>query len=95
MSRPFREKNKDLVNLVAVPASVVWTKNKSGKAVYEIQIANCNRLRDKLSLRIGKLSQFVQSNGKKALRGKIAIPKAACGERGRQAVLGGAVRGNA
>lgn len=33
MSRPFREKNKDLVKLEVVAADKVWTKNKSGKSV--------------------------------------------------------------
>lgn len=33
MSRPFRDKNKDLVNLQVVPANAVWTKNKKGKMV--------------------------------------------------------------
>lgn len=33
MSRPFREKNKDLVNLRVVPASEVWVKDKNGKPV--------------------------------------------------------------
>ncbi len=33
MSRPFREKNKDLVKLEVVTADKVWTKNKSGKSV--------------------------------------------------------------
>ena len=31
MSRPFREKNKDLVKLKVVTSDKVWTKNKSGK----------------------------------------------------------------
>ncbi len=31
MSRPFREKNKDLVNLKVVPSSEVWTTNKKGE----------------------------------------------------------------
>ena len=31
MSRPFREKNKDLVNLEVVTADKVWTVNKNGK----------------------------------------------------------------
>ena len=31
MSRPFREKNKDLVKLQTVTADKVWTKTKSGK----------------------------------------------------------------
>lgn len=33
MSRLFRDKNKDLVNLEVVTADKVWTKNKSGKTV--------------------------------------------------------------
>lgn len=33
MSRPFREKNKDLVKLEVVSAKEVWTKNKKGKPV--------------------------------------------------------------
>ena len=33
MSRPFRDKNKDLVKLQAVTADVVWTKDKKGKPV--------------------------------------------------------------
>ena len=33
MSRPFRDKNKDLVKLQVVPSEVVWTKNKQGKPV--------------------------------------------------------------
>lgn len=33
MSRPFRDKNKDLVNLEAVTADKVWTKDKNGKPV--------------------------------------------------------------
>ena len=33
MSRLFRDKNKDLVNLEVVTADRVWTKNKSGKTV--------------------------------------------------------------
>ncbi len=35
MSRLFRDKSKDLVNLEVVPASQVWEKNKSGKFVYK------------------------------------------------------------
>lgn len=31
MSRPFRGKNKDLVNLEVVTADKVWTKTKTGK----------------------------------------------------------------
>ena len=31
MSRPFRDKNKDLVNLKVVPSSEVWTTNKKGE----------------------------------------------------------------
>lgn len=31
MSRPFRGKNKDLVQLQVVTADKVWTKNKAGK----------------------------------------------------------------
>ena len=31
MSRPFREKNKDLVNLEVVTSDKVWTMNKKGK----------------------------------------------------------------
>lgn len=31
MSRPFRDKNKDLVKLEVVTADVVWTKDKNGK----------------------------------------------------------------
>lgn len=31
MSRPFRGKNKDLVNLEVVTSDKVWTTNKSGK----------------------------------------------------------------
>lgn len=31
MSRPFRDKEKDLVNVEVVTADVVWTKDKSGK----------------------------------------------------------------
>jgi len=30
MSRPFREKNKDLVKLKVVSAKDVWTKDKKG-----------------------------------------------------------------
>ncbi len=33
MSRPFRDKNKDLVKLEVVTADVVWTKDKNGKHV--------------------------------------------------------------
>ena len=33
MSRPFREKNKDLVNLEVVTADKVWTTTKTGKRV--------------------------------------------------------------
>jgi hypothetical protein len=33
MSRPFRDKNKDLVKLEVVTSEKVWTKNKSGKPV--------------------------------------------------------------
>lgn len=33
MSRPFREKNKDLVKLQTVTADKVWMKTKSGKPV--------------------------------------------------------------
>lgn len=33
MSRPFRDKNKDLVKLQAVTADVVWTKDKNGKPI--------------------------------------------------------------
>lgn len=31
MSRPFRDKNKDLVNIEVVTADSVWTKGKDGK----------------------------------------------------------------
>ncbi len=31
MSRPFRDKNKDLIKLEVVSSDVVWTKNKVGK----------------------------------------------------------------
>lgn len=31
MSRPFRDKNKDLVNLQVVSSDKVWTKRKNGK----------------------------------------------------------------
>ncbi len=33
MSRPFRDKNKDLVNLTVVPSDKVWVKYKNGKPV--------------------------------------------------------------
>lgn len=33
MSRPFRDKNKDLVNLEVVTSDKVWTKNKKGQPV--------------------------------------------------------------
>ncbi|MCX4287004.1 MAG: hypothetical protein OSJ68_06910 [Clostridia bacterium] len=33
MSRPFRDKNKDLVKLEVVTADVVWTKDKNGKPI--------------------------------------------------------------
>ena len=33
MSRPFRDKNKDLVNLKVVTSDVVWTKNNRGKPI--------------------------------------------------------------
>lgn len=35
MSRPFRDKNKDLVNLQVVSSKDVWEKNKSGNFVYK------------------------------------------------------------
>ena len=33
MSRPFRNKNKDLVKLKVVKSEDVWTTNKNGKPV--------------------------------------------------------------
>lgn len=44
MSRPFRAKNKDLVNLKAVSSDKVWTKDKNGKPVLRRDIEIFGRI---------------------------------------------------
>ncbi len=44
MSRKFRDKNKDLINLEAVTAEKVWTKNKKGKPVLRKDISIYGRV---------------------------------------------------
>lgn len=44
MSRIFRDKNKDLINLEVVTADKVWAKNKSGKPMLRKDISIYGRV---------------------------------------------------
>lgn len=44
MSRIFRDKNKDLVNLEAVTSDQVWTKHKNGKPILRKDIEIYGRI---------------------------------------------------
>lgn len=44
MSRIFRDKNKDLINLEVVTADKVWTKSKSGKPILRKDISIYGRV---------------------------------------------------
>ena len=44
MSRPFRDKNKDLVNLRVATANEVWTKDRNGKYTIRRDLAVYGRV---------------------------------------------------
>lgn len=80
MSRPFRTKNKDLVNLRVVTADQVWTKDKKGKIV----------LRKDLNIfgRIDKgTSAFITSTNKSGGNHKIVDDTASLSKKTKNEVI--------
>lgn len=66
MSRPFRDKNKDLVNLEVVSSKQVWTKNKKGIPVLRQDVNIYGKIEKGTSAFIvntnkkGKNSKFIE-----------------------------------
>ena len=73
MSRKFRDKNKDLVNLQVVPASTVWTTDKKGKPVLRRDISIFGRIDNGTSAFI--TSTNLSGGNHKIVEDTVNLPK--------------------
>ena len=93
MSRPFREKNKDLVKLEVVTSEHVWTKNKSGKPKLRTDIEIYGRVDKGTSAFVsstnlsGKNHRFVEDTCKLPKKVKNSILRVLKNENRRVAYL--------
>lgn len=65
MSRPFRDKNKDLVNLRVASADEVWTKDRNGNHIrtvqtYYVLIREKQKMKKRIESRLRKSSRQLQ-----------------------------------
>ena len=78
MSRPFRDKNKDLVKLKVLTSDDVWTKNKSGKLILKNDIEIYGRIDKGTSAFIS--STNISGKNHKTVDNTVNLPKKAKNE---------------